>query len=794
MKNLLLILLLCIPSLIYAQDTKTNFATTPSPIPFRYAWTNNGLWTDSGTKFTKYRTIGVDSALLGLDTGGRGYRVTKSTIQNWANQGIDTLFVLPEWFGAVGDSTANDRTAIQNAINFAATVKRPVFLSKYYYIDSSLTLPEGMTIMGASSQSGLTIKTNPYAMMIPFGANVSIHNITFFGRRGVDSAQHGIVIAKPFGGNIIKYNMDILNCAFFNLSGSGVYVYNNHNTSSTPLVATREDVKVTNCYAENCYQGYCNGYNGEYTSYTSCSAYGCSVGWRSIGSENNWVGGNIKRGDTAVWITNSQSTALLGHCLTSMTGCNITHNRDIAILADSVKRGFVFNGCTIYGTSDLFVLGSIGVKFTNCLFGDMHLYYSGGFYNEISNCFFNEILTIDTLYNSVPGAPTFFNNTFNAVETTPTATPAVIRNTILQGVTMKGNMNLNTAANATGDFVTRNGTTGLFNIRTAAQVLSDIGAAGAYTFTSPLNLSGSTVSITGLSGLGTANQGWGMNSAATGLEWKTWATGTTGTDVNFAFTAGTNTLNIPNASATARGLISTGSQVIAGTKSPSGTWTWDNTATVRSSAMSGPAIFFGNGTVSQVQMGARGDINTGWNFDNADGATLVNNGVNTITATATNTIGIGANVTPNAAAVLDVSSTTQGMLTPRMTQAQRDAISSPATGLLVFITNGGYPSRYNSLNWTGDVVSSSAGTLTLTYGDSFVFTGTTTTWTLPAINANVTGMYNVIHVKNEGSGTITVNTNAGSNTLYTTAAANTLAVLPGQAFDIEPNGTLNDVR
>jgi len=39
---------------------------------------------------------------------------------------------------------------------------------------------------------------------------------------------------------------------------------------------------------------------------------------------------------------------------------------------------------------------------------------------------------------------------------------------------------------------------------------------------------------------------------------------------------------------------------------------------------------------------------------------------------------------PDASAVLDVSSASKGMLVPRMTTSQRNAISSPATGLVVF--------------------------------------------------------------------------------------------------------------
>jgi hypothetical protein len=51
-------------------------------------------------------------------------------------------------------------------------------------------------------------------------------------------------------------------------------------------------------------------------------------------------------------------------------------------------------------------------------------------------------------------------------------------------------------------------------------------------------------------------------------------------------------------------------------------------------------------------------------------------------------VGIGTN-SPDASAKLDISSTTQGFLPPRMTYAQRQAISSPATGLMIYCTNCG---------------------------------------------------------------------------------------------------------
>jgi hypothetical protein len=45
------------------------------------------------------------------------------------------------------------------------------------------------------------------------------------------------------------------------------------------------------------------------------------------------------------------------------------------------------------------------------------------------------------------------------------------------------------------------------------------------------------------------------------------------------------------------------------------------------------------------------------------------------------------NSNPDASSMLDVKSTTKGMLAPRMTQAQRNAIANPATGLIIYQTD-----------------------------------------------------------------------------------------------------------
>ena len=70
--------------------------------------------------------------------------------------------------------------------------------------------------------------------------------------------------------------------------------------------------------------------------------------------------------------------------------------------------------------------------------------------------------------------------------------------------------------------------------------------------------------------------------------------------------------------------------------------------------------------------------------------------------TATTYAQVGINIeTADPSAALDISSTTKGLLIPRMTNAQRQAISNPAAGLQVFVTDfdGGRFMFYDGTEW-----------------------------------------------------------------------------------------------
>ena len=79
---------------------------------------------------------------------------------------------------------------------------------------------------------------------------------------------------------------------------------------------------------------------------------------------------------------------------------------------------------------------------------------------------------------------------------------------------------------------------------------------------------------------------------------------------------------------------------------------------------------------------------------------------------------------PHSSAMLDVKSTTKGFLAPRMRETQRDNISSPATGLLIYQTDGtnGYY-YYNGSSWVQIGAASGASQWPTTGSDVYYNSG-----------------------------------------------------------------------
>jgi hypothetical protein len=143
---------------------------------------------------------------------------------------------------------------------------------------------------------------------------------------------------------------------------------------------------------------------------------------------------------------------------------------------------------------------------------------------------------------------------------------------------------------------------------------------------------------------------------------------------------------------------------------------------------------------------------------------------------------VGINATgdaPNGSAMLDVNSTSKGLLPPRMTYAQKIAITSPAAGLMIWCTNCGTYGElqvYNGAAWTNLIGGAASGTVpgAPTIGTATAGNGQASVpFTAPASNG---GSAIISYTATSSPGNITRTlSQAGSGTITVTGLTNGIA-------------------
>jgi hypothetical protein len=110
---------------------------------------------------------------------------------------------------------------------------------------------------------------------------------------------------------------------------------------------------------------------------------------------------------------------------------------------------------------------------------------------------------------------------------------------------------------------------------------------------------------------------------------------------------------------------------------------------------------------------------------------IVTNNIDRIKVTSGGSIGIGTS-SPASTAVFDITSTTKGFLLPRMTTGQRNAIVSPAAGLMIYQTDGTIGIYYYNAGWkaiasggSGSGANTALSNLTTTAANADLLPGTT---------------------------------------------------------------------
>jgi hypothetical protein len=137
--------------------------------------------------------------------------------------------------------------------------------------------------------------------------------------------------------------------------------------------------------------------------------------------------------------------------------------------------------------------------------------------------------------------------------------------------------------------------------------------------------------------------------------------------------------------------------------------------------------------------------------------------------------GIGT-TTPNASAKLEISSTDKGLLIPRMTDAQKTSIPTPANGLMIYQTDGligfyvnagtsGTPAwtRVNT-NWTrsGNDIAYTAGNISTT---GAITGGNSNTSSISGFGANVVSASSNYSITSADNGKVIQSTSASAITI-----------------------------
>jgi len=244
-----------------------------------------------------------------------------------------------------------------------------------YTINSSLTIPNGTSLVGIPGKTIISCPTVT-GVSLNMPNDVFISGITFKGAGYVagtvtnyttarDKTGIGSISGIKITGQPRRLRID--NCRFMDFKRAGYEIVNAMNDE--------EGIKVTNCFASNCYIGFWIGERAEYSQYTNISANSCEIGVYVEAGNTILNGIHADRNKVGVVISGynvgNDSHGTIG-------SSTMNHNTIYSLMVIDITVGFTFTGCHIWDGKVL-VNNSTGFLYTGgALIGSVEIAQGAG--------------------------------------------------------------------------------------------------------------------------------------------------------------------------------------------------------------------------------------------------------------------------------------------------------------------------------------------------------------------------------------------------------------------------------
>jgi len=370
----------------------------------------SGLHEGAVVKFSKINIGATDANVVSYEPGFLGSVAT--TVADKLQQ-----YVSVKDFGAVGDGVADDTTAIQDAINYAAPIGKSIFVPAGQYLFTDLTLPQqhgGIEIFGEAYNSEFNLENDIYRGSVLVSTQASGNIISCDGGAGysnrgirlrdlsisVETSGFAIYLRNAPEQTILE-NLTILNKNL--LGGSGVCLESCWVGTTVRNCVIRGvkggsniGLKVFNAIKAGGFV--CeNSSISQFYKGVEFGAFMYQATIRQTGMEQNIYG---------IWVTGGENNLTLDTC-------HFEFNEDIAIYADN-SQGIRITRCSFYrnaesasGTqADIYVAAGPSNYNYNLRIQDCYHFglSSNGTFIYNPNCSYNQGVIDNNIITIIPGA------------------------------------------------------------------------------------------------------------------------------------------------------------------------------------------------------------------------------------------------------------------------------------------------------------------------------------------------------------------------------------------------------